>query len=65
MIKIQNGLKEKIPVGFASHTVLPQNAYKTIHNIPNNADNCNPSNWLHRYINRDQIIPLQLGIYTL
>eukprot|EP01084_Bolivina_argentea_P112258 200227_1 len=61
MKRIQMNLKSKIPVGFNAHQSMPHNAYKTLHNIPQNEPDCTPSNWLHRYIQRDQIIPLQLG----
>ena len=64
MKRIQNGLKSKIPVGFNSHQRLPHNALSTIHGIPENAEHCQPSNWLHRYVQRDAIIAHQLGIDT-
>merc|ERR1712130_292621 len=51
----------KIPVGFNAHQRIPSNAYKTIHGIAQNVADCRPSNWLHRYIQREQIIQLQLG----
>ena len=62
MRRIQNGLKSKIPVGFNSHQRLPPNAWNTINGIPENAEHCRPSNWLHRYVQRDSIIAHQLGI---
>ena len=61
MKNIQNSLKSKIPVGFNAHQRAPHNAWKTVHGIAKNAENCHPSNWLHRYIQREQIIQLQLG----
>ena len=65
MRRIQNGLKSKIPVGFNSHKSLPPNAVSTINGIPENADHCRPSNWLHRYVQRDSIIAHQLGTESM
>ena len=63
--RIQRNLKSKIPVGFNSHLRPPPNAWKTLQDIAQDNPNCAPSNWLHRYIQRDAIIQHQLGLNSI
>lgn len=58
MLNIQQGIKDRVPVGFNSHSRKPLNSNKVMSDI---CQQNTPSNWLHSKLRNEPIIELQLG----